>query len=234
MAVASSHKTVKKADRPGDKLLNGAWPWVLIALTILLVYLRTVSFGFTYFDDESLVLNNLEGLSSLKNILLGFSGELTKGFTAFYRPLLTASFILNFQLSGLAAWGYHLVNVLLHLAACLLFYELLRKLNAGPGRALFFSLLFSVHPKQHVAGGICPADADVFYGLHRHRKVSAHSFEWFVLCPGSFDQGVSLGAAGAVSGIFLFSFRTAETIPKTGDNCGPVDSNIPVMVLGPQ
>jgi Tfp pilus assembly protein PilF len=129
------------------------------------VYLRTVSFGFTYFDDESLVLNNLAGLSSLKNVLLGFSGELTRGFTPVYRPLLTASFILNYQLSGLAAWGYHLVNVLLHLTACLLFYKLLRKLNAGPGRALFFSLLFAVHPLNTQAAAWIPGRNDTLLAV---------------------------------------------------------------------
>lgn len=145
--------------------MTGAWPWVLISLSILLVYLRTVSFGFTYFDDESLVLNDLAGLSSLKNTLLGFSGELTRGFTVVYRPLLTASFILNYQLSGLAAWGYHLVNVLLHLTACLLFYELLRKLNAGPGRALFFSLLFAVHPLNTQAVAWIPGRNDTLLAV---------------------------------------------------------------------
>ncbi|MDO9391470.1 MAG: tetratricopeptide repeat protein [bacterium] len=160
MAVVSSHKSTERSGRTGGKLLTGAWPRVLISLSILLVYLRTVSFGFTYFDDESLVLNNLAGLSSLKNIILGFNGELTRGFTAFYRPLLTASFIINYQLSGLAAWGYHLINVLLHLTACLLFYKLLTKLHAGPGRALFFSLLFAVHPLNAQAVAWIPGRND--------------------------------------------------------------------------
>jgi tetratricopeptide (TPR) repeat protein len=165
MTVASSHKTREKADRPGNQLLNGAWPWVLISLSILLVYLRTVRFGFTYFDDESLVLNNLAGLSSLKNILLSFSGELTRGATVFYRPLLSASFILNYKLSGLEAWGYHLVNVLLHLTACLLFFKLLRKLNSGPGRALFFSLLFAVHPLNTQAVAWIPGRNDTLLAV---------------------------------------------------------------------
>jgi len=165
MAVASSHKSTERSGRTGSKLLNGAWPPVLISLSILLVYLRTVSFGFTYFDDESLVLNNLAGLSSLKNILLAFGGELSRGATVFYRPLLSASFILNYQLSGLAAWGYHLVNVLLHLTACLLFYKLLRKLDAGPGRALFFSLLFAVHPLNTQAVAWIPGRNDTLLAL---------------------------------------------------------------------
>lgn len=145
--------------------MNGAWPPVLISLSILLVYLRTVSFGFTYFDDESLVLNNLAGLSSLRNILLAFGGELSRGATVFYRPLLSASFILNYQLSGLAAWGYHLFNVLLHLAACLLFFKLLKKLDAGPGRALFFSLLFAVHPLNTQAAAWIPGRNDTLLAV---------------------------------------------------------------------
>lgn len=141
--------------------MKGKWPLVLISLSVLLVYFRAFWFGFTYFDDDSLILNNLAGISSLKNILPAFWGELTKGFTAFYRPLLTASFILNYQFNGMAAWGYHLVNVLLHLTACLLFFKLLRKLNAGPGRALFFSLLFAVHPLNAQAVAWIPGRNDI-------------------------------------------------------------------------
>lgn len=165
MAVASSHKAAEKADDPGQRSSNGAWPWVMISLSVLAVYIRSVGFGFTYFDDESLILNNLSGLSSLKNIVLGFSGELTRGFTAFYRPLLTASLILNYQLSGLAAWGYHLVNVLLHLTACLLFFMLLKKLKAGPGRALFLSLLFAVHPLNTQAVAWIPGRNDTLLAV---------------------------------------------------------------------
>ncbi|UYV82645.1 TMTC3 [Cordylochernes scorpioides] len=40
-----------------------------------------------------------------------------------YRPLCVLTFRLNYTVHGLDPFGYHLVNVILHTAVCLLYYR---------------------------------------------------------------------------------------------------------------
>lgn len=67
-----------------------------------------------------------------------------------YRPLTVLTFRLNYMLHGLEPWGYHVVNVCLHLLATLLFGWLCRREVFG-GRSrhcssLVAMLLFAAHP----------------------------------------------------------------------------------------
>ena len=67
------------------------------------------------------------------------------------RPLLVLSLALNYQVSGLAPWSYHLVNLVLHWLVCLLVFRIVRDhLWLGPGEAvpvaLAAALLVAVHP----------------------------------------------------------------------------------------
>jgi hypothetical protein len=70
------------------------------------------------------------------------------GTTPFYRPLLLVSFILDYQLWGLNAFGYHFSNVLLHalngFMVCLLSFLLFKQKTF----ALIAGLLFATHPIQ--------------------------------------------------------------------------------------
>jgi hypothetical protein len=63
------------------------------------------------------------------------------------RPLTYLTFWLNYQLGGSNPAGYHAVNLALHLAAVLLFYDVLRRLLDGPV-ALSAAAFFAVHPIQ--------------------------------------------------------------------------------------
>ena len=61
----------------------------------VLLYLQTLSFGFAYFDDDGLILNNLGFLSNAGNIGKAFlTDAFLRGFSSFYRPLQTVSYML--------------------------------------------------------------------------------------------------------------------------------------------
>lgn len=64
-----------------------------------------------------------------------------------YRPLTTLSLSVQWALHGPAAWAFHAVNVLLHVAATILAWLLARALlPSRPLAALIGALLFAVHP----------------------------------------------------------------------------------------
>ena len=103
--------------------------------------------SFKTMDDELSIINNqnLRSFSSLGRI---FAESFFNGDRTYYRPLVTFSFLLDYQIAGLNPFFYYLTNLLLHLAnAILLFFTfnifLKRKfLNFAA------ALLFVIHPIQ--------------------------------------------------------------------------------------
>ena len=124
------------------------WPSRLTLLGILGIgvlvvasYLPALRAGFVWDDvilTEGPVIRQWSGLW---NIWLSPSDIENEGH---YWPMVFTSFWLEHKLWGLAPFGYHLVNVLLHAAISLLVWRLLARL-AVPG-AWFAGALFAVHP----------------------------------------------------------------------------------------
>ena len=84
----------------------------LLSLLVTLIYSNTFSFPFL-FDDQSNIVEN----SKIRDVsnFLGFSGSRDVGFL---------SFALNYHFNGLNVFGYHLVNLLIHITNGLLVYSL--------------------------------------------------------------------------------------------------------------
>ena len=81
------------------------------------------------------------------------------GETVSGRPLLNLSLAINYALSGLKVWSYHVTNLLIHIAAALLLFGILRRTfllpalrerfgQAATPLALASALLWLVHPLQ--------------------------------------------------------------------------------------
>jgi tetratricopeptide (TPR) repeat protein len=128
--------------------LKGWHPYAWIGAVILLLYFQSLFFDFAYYDDEKLIVNNLQFLTRLSNIPQAFTQLVfpNKSSAPYYRPMLTVSFMLDAQLSGPSPFVYHLTNVILHLLSCCLLYLFLTLLQYRKNLSLFFSLLFAVHP----------------------------------------------------------------------------------------
>jgi tetratricopeptide (TPR) repeat protein len=145
-----------------SRLLTEGWrPCFWIILLGAAVYFRTVFFGFAYFDDDHLILENFHHLANLKNIFLAFKTDMAwQSPGTYYRPLVTLTFISDALWSGRNPWGYHLSNIIFHLTtSCLLFY-LFRTLKHPRGLSLAFCLIFAVHPVLNHAVAFIPGRYD--------------------------------------------------------------------------
>jgi protein O-mannosyl-transferase len=111
---------------------------LLIVGSIFLIYWPAIHGGFVMDDDLLLTDNPLikapDGLSRI---------WLTRE-SVDYWPVSNSSLWLQWRLWGINPPGYHVINLLLHIADCLLIWLLLAGL-AIPG-AFLVALLFAVHP----------------------------------------------------------------------------------------
>ncbi len=130
---------------------------VAIGVAALAAYHNSFSGPFV-FDDITSVLEN----PSIRH-LWPLSGPLNPpkdfGFTVSGRPVLNLSLALNYAAGGTSPVGYHVVNLLIHLAAGLVLFGLVRRTlmqpalsgklreQAGPV-ALVVALAWTLHPLQ--------------------------------------------------------------------------------------
>ena len=129
----------------------------LVLVAAVAVYYNSLGGGFV-FDDHRAILTN-DDLDAGKTSLLDlFSNESHKS----YRPLTVLSYrYFNHYFVGLAPYGYHLVNVVLHAVATGLFHTVAEGVLGGEVVwSTFAALLFAVHSVHTEAvsptGGIHP------------------------------------------------------------------------------
>ena len=122
-------------------------PYAWIILIGFLLYLQTLFFDFTYFDDNLFIINRYSFLSNLSNIFEAFKQDVSYFMlSTYYRPLLTISFMIDAQFGGISPFVYHFSNITIHILACCLLFILLAKLKYNKGISLLFTILFTIHP----------------------------------------------------------------------------------------
>lgn len=125
---------------------------LLLALVpVVAAYANAPAVGFVW-DDHVLIEQNTE----LHELRAPWD-YLTRSFWqhpflrgeghAFYRPLVTLSFALDWQWGGGAPFSFHLTNVLLHLVVCALVFLLSRALGSDAFSAAVCTALFGVMPR---------------------------------------------------------------------------------------
>ena len=109
-----------------------------ILLAIVVCYLPSLHGGFVL-DDNILLTENKLVHASNGLYRMWFTQEPID-----YWPVTNTSFWIEWRLWCMNPTGYHITNMLLHAAGCLMVWAVLKKLNV-PG-AFFAALLFAVHP----------------------------------------------------------------------------------------
>jgi len=126
-------------------LLHGA----LLVLAVLLCYVIALGGPFLWDDEVTIVGNSLiRSWSSIPQIFVSSLFGERMGGIGFYRPLATLSYLFDYQLFGLSAFGFHLTSIILHAANALLVYALLLRFDLRYRFAFIGALFFAVHPVQ--------------------------------------------------------------------------------------
>jgi tetratricopeptide (TPR) repeat protein len=118
----------------------------------LITSLDALSCGFAA-DDSAQILNN--GLiKHIANIPDAFftsvwafaSSDIVFATDTYYRPLFNVLLTINFALFGESAWGWHLVNALIHSGVVYLVFLVLKEITGDNWIAGISAVLFAVHP----------------------------------------------------------------------------------------
>lgn len=129
--------------------------YLFVGLISFAVYVNALSDGFV-FDDESVVLGDpsIEHLSNIPKYFTAQEG-FHKVIGRYYRPVISASYAIDYAIGGLKPFGFHLTNIIIHVINTLLVFKLLLLIfSPKDGKksktllyAVFFgALIFAVHP----------------------------------------------------------------------------------------
>ena len=116
--------------------------FVALGLLVVVSYLPAMLWGGFVWDDR--IITNAEPVQEVSGLWQIWFSPSAIGEEGHHWPLVYTTFWLEHKLWGYAPAGYHVVNVLLHLANALLLWHLLRRL-AVPG-AWVVAAVFAVHP----------------------------------------------------------------------------------------
>ena len=167
LSVEAGRDGERRADERVDTLLIGT-----LILCAALPYLNTLLNGFVY-DDNTQVLDNpyLKSFHFLPQVfgttVWSFVGM--QGVSNYYRPMMTLGYALCYHLFGPLAYGFHLVNVCLHVGVVLLVFLVARRLFNNRAVGFLAACLFAVHPIHTEAvawvAAVTTLDVTFFYLL---------------------------------------------------------------------
>ena len=169
--------------------------FLALGLLVLTCYLPAMLWGGFVWDDNLFIkVDPVRDVSGLVKIWVSSSGV---GKESHYWPLVYSTFWLEHKLWGFDPKGYHIVNVLLHLANTFLVWHLLRRMAVSG--AWMVAAVFAVHPLHVESVAWVIERKDVLSGLFYLLGVVA----WmrFVEKPGGgrYAAALVLYAAGLLS-----------------------------------
>jgi protein O-mannosyl-transferase len=117
---------------------------VFFVAAIIAIYWQVYSYDFVKYDDDYYVTNNANIKSGFdwKNIHWAF----TSNYAHNWHPVTWLSHSIDYQLFKKWAGGYHLVNVLFHIANTILLFYLLMRMTGAVWPSAFVAAAFALHP----------------------------------------------------------------------------------------
>ncbi len=118
--------------------------YIVLIIATLAVFWQAHQFDFINFDDPVYVTENAHLQSGISAEGIGWAFSTT--YAEFWHPLTWLSLLLDYQLYGLNAGGYHVTNVILHILSTLLLFWLFNRMTGAIWKSAFVAALFALHP----------------------------------------------------------------------------------------
>src|SRR4030095_9062488 len=114
------NKNEERQGIPRSKIVkNPRWIMPLILGITFLSFIPVLNAGFVNWDDDYYVKDN-----PLMKDFLNLKLLITTPVQGNYHPLTILSLCINYLISGLNPWSYHLFNLTFHLINCFLVFHL--------------------------------------------------------------------------------------------------------------
>lgn len=183
------------------------YPLLVVLALGTIAYLPSLRNGFVYDDEYTVVRNSL--IKSLRRLPhLVQRDYFTLSAEQSYRPVVTLSYFLDYALSGLKPFGYHLTNLLLHLAVVsILFLFLTEIVSRGDPETRYryapfmAAAIFAVHPINSEAVNCVSYREDLLCAF------------WYLLAMLLYVKGRGYGLSLMCFGLALLSKEMAVTLP---------------------
>jgi len=119
---------------------------IVLALVIIILgaYWPVKNYEFINYDDHIYLIKNIniqDGIT-LEGIQWAFSSR----YFDLWTPLVYISYMLDYQLFGFRAGGYHWTNVIIHIFNTVLLFSLFMSLTGAMWRSALVAALFAIHP----------------------------------------------------------------------------------------
>ena len=143
-------------------LKNNYTVYISIFLLLVLLYGKSLFFGFSPMDEQWLIVKNAPFLTGAKPIIEAFTKP-TLGI--YYRPFFLLSFVLDYRIGQLSPFYYHLSNLIYHFVFCCLFFRFLMLFSVSKQTAFIFVSIFVFHPLLLHSVALIPGRNDLIFGI---------------------------------------------------------------------
>ena len=192
---------------------------LVIALLTFAVYAFALQGQFKTMDDEYCIINNLQ-LRSFSNLKDVFTSSFF-GSNAYYRPLVTFSFMVEYYVYALNAYYYYLDNIILHILNALSVFSLMMFISRRKFFAFSVALLFAVHPLQWEAVSNVPGRAillSAFFSINAFRFFCVGEFRKsaYVVSAACLVLGLLSKESAGVTPLLMLAYRWLLRMPVQG------------------
>jgi tetratricopeptide (TPR) repeat protein len=118
--------------------------YIFLTIATLAVFWQVNQFDFINIDDNVYVTQNSRVLSGIN--IRSFQWAFLTTHAEFWHPLTWLSLMLDHDLYGFNAGGYHLTNLILHILSTLLLFWLFCRMTKEIWKSAFVAALFAIHP----------------------------------------------------------------------------------------
>ncbi|MGB5218363.1 MAG: hypothetical protein WBN66_08690, partial [Smithella sp.] len=118
--------------------------YIILTVLILSAYWQVHRYDFINYDDPVYITENNQVQSGITRD--GFRWAFTTKYFGLWNPLVWLSFMVDHQLYGLKAGGYHVTNLILHILSTLLLFWLFCRMTGAVWKSAFVAAFFALHP----------------------------------------------------------------------------------------